>query len=384
LGTAFVLAVTAGCGGNRQGGSTRGSGPNDFAIAHRAAAIISAPAGTGNYCSVSYPNGTWGFAYYQFGEGDPCDDLGSQGEGVTLERKGLYDGEGVNNVVVRCQNGPSEYVKTYSGVGNWPLAAAKSAAQGNSSCVFTVSAKKLPIFKSPFSLNAKYGHGTGYDFAKPPYKVLDVAEFGQSGSGSATYVDWLGRDRSPPSPPPEGWYIDDHDGHDWGMATGEEIRAVADGYVMVARDWQSPEKCGGDVQKEVFILHTIFGPSPGPNTYYEDFVSFYAHFKSYDVKEGDIVSQGQVIGESGMSGCADGEHLHLSVLRLTNTASQRIAKLEVYDGPDMHSNGWQMAIEPYGFDPPTGFDPWGWKAYPFGALSVDLWKPGESPELGDW
>jgi murein DD-endopeptidase MepM/ murein hydrolase activator NlpD len=167
------------------------------------------------------------------------------------------------------------------------------------------------------------------------------------------------------------------------MAEGEPIRAVADGVVMVARDWQSPASCGGDVQKEMFIKHTVTGPSTGPNSYYEQFVSYYAHFKSYIVKSGDSVVQGQIIGFAGTTGCSSGNHLHLSVLRVTNTADKRLETLETYDGPT-HSNGWQMAIDPYGFDPPKGFDPWGWRAYPNGALSINLWKPGQAPNTGSW
>nr|QKW93572.1 hypothetical protein [Archangium sp.] len=132
------------------------------------------------------------------------------------------------------------------------------------------------------------------------------------------------------------------------------------------------------------IRHTVNGPSPGPYAYYEQFASYYAHFKSYTVKAGDYVTQGQIIGYAGTTGCSSGNHLHLSVLRLTNTADKLLETLELYAGPNQHSNGWQMAIEPYGFDPPKGFDPWGWRGYPDGALSINLWKPGQAPGTGSW
>ncbi|HEX5753464.1 MAG TPA: M23 family metallopeptidase [Archangium sp.] len=375
---ALVLAAAApGCGTSDAQPDAQPEEKETPQVAQVASAIT-APAGTGNYCSVTYPSGGWGFAFYKTGGGDPCDYINDTlGSGFTIQRKGLYSGDGVNNVVVRCD---PNYVYIYVGTGDDPLGWAFNAAKGKSNCVFTVAPKNLPIFNSPFSLSTSYTHVTGFDFAKWPYNTLDVTQFGQAGSTTATVVDWKGRDRSPPAYN----FIDGHDGHDWLLNAGEPIRAVADGYVMVARDWQSPASCGGDVQKEMFIRHTVNGPSPGPYSYYEQFVSYYAHFSSYIVKAGDYVTQGQIIGYAGTTGCSSGNHLHLSVLRLTNTADKLLETLATYAGPNQHSNGWQMAIEPYGFAPPSGFDPWGWRGYPDGALSINLWKSGQAPGTGSW
>ena len=43
-------------------------------------------------------------------------------------------------------------------------------------------------------------------------------------------------------------------------------------------------------------------------------MTLYAHLSSIDVHPGDKVAQGQVLGRSGETGLAGGDHLHFSVL----------------------------------------------------------------------
>ena len=42
--------------------------------------------------------------------------------------------------------------------------------------------------------------------------------------------------------------------------------------------------------------------------------SLYAHLSSIDVKPGDMVNKEQTLGRSGMTGLAEGDHLHFTML----------------------------------------------------------------------
>jgi murein DD-endopeptidase MepM/ murein hydrolase activator NlpD len=339
------------------------------------AQIVPAPPGMGNYCSITWPNGGWSFASETNG-GDPCQWILNQSPNGTVQRKGLYANYDWNRVVYRCYPPNYGWVGIYEGWGNEPLTWAYDAAQGKPGCIFNVSPKAMPIFDAPFWIGmfANYTHATGFDFAKPPYDTLNVADFGQIGSSAATIVDNFGRDKSGQG------YIDNHDGHDFLMPRYTPIYAVANGTVLKARSWLSP--CSGSdspYQNEVAIQHKVVGGSG----YTETFVSYYAHLSEYVVKDGDPVIQGQVIGYSGNTGCSTWPHLHFGVIRLSNTANQLLASLHFFN-PPLHSDGTNEAIDPYAFTPPKGFDPWAWKAYPAGALSVDLWKAGQAPSEGNW
>lgn len=341
----------------------------------RVASAITAPAGMGNYCSITWPTGGWAFASDPSG-GDPCGWLlGQSDPGGTIQRKGLYASNNWNRVVYRCYPPNYGWVGLYEGWGNDPLTWAYDAAQGKPGCIFNVSPVSLPIFDSPFPLWANYSLVTGFDFARSPYNTLNVpVEFGQPGSSTANVVDWKGRDRS------NIGYINNHAGHDWLMPKGTPLRAAADGLVVMARSWQSP--CTGSdsiFQNEVAIRHTVYGA----NGYYERFVTYYAHLQTIAVSQGQSVTKGQLIGTTGNTGCSSAPHLHFGALRLTNTADKRLEVLHFFDPPD-HSDGSDKAIDPYGWSPPMGFDPWAWKAYPDGALSLNLWRAGQAPQTGSW
>lgn len=338
------------------------------------AATVSAPSGMGNYCSITWPNGGWSFASDTNG-GDPCQWLLAQSSsGGTIQRKGMYANNNWNRVVYRCYPPNYGWVGIYEGWGNGPLTAAYNAAQGKPGCIFTASPESFPIFDSPFSLFTNYSHITGFDFAKDPYKTLNVADFGQVGSAAANLVDLYGRDMS------NTGYMDGHDGQDFIMNRYTPIYAVANGTVIKARSWYSGYT-GSDspYQNEVAIEHIVVGGSG----YTETFATYYAHLSSFTVKDGDTVVQGQVIGYSGNTGTSSAPHLHFGVTRLSNTASMLHKTLQFFDPPN-HSNGSDVGIEPYGFRAPKGFDPWSWKAYPAGALSTNVWKEGQAPSLGNW
>lgn len=91
-----------------------------------------------------------------------------------------------------------------------------------------------------------------------------------------------------------------HYGNDYGVPTGTEVRSCAAGKVVMA---ESRISTGWSVVVEHL-----------PGLY-----SLYYHMSELSVKEGDMVSQGQLLGKSGATGLATGPHLHWEV-RLNGSA----------------------------------------------------------------
>ena len=91
-----------------------------------------------------------------------------------------------------------------------------------------------------------------------------------------------------------------HYGNDYGVPEGSEVRACADGKVVMA---ESRISTGWSI----VIEHL-------PGLY-----SLYYHLSVMDVKEGDMVKQGDLIGKSGSTGLATGPHLHWE-MRLNGSA----------------------------------------------------------------
>ena len=87
-----------------------------------------------------------------------------------------------------------------------------------------------------------------------------------------------------------------HSGIDIARATGTEVRAPADGVVILAAD--RPFTLEGNL---LMLDHGM-----GLN-------SAFLHLSRIDVKVGDRVTKGQPIGAVGMSGRATGPHLHWSL-----------------------------------------------------------------------
>jgi hypothetical protein len=350
-------------------------------------ASINAPPGLGRYCSMTWPGGGWALAWYNDFVNDPCQFLrNTDGAGGTVQRAGFFSVSGFNRVAVRCDN--NSWVWLGNGWGDFPLGFTFNAAVAgsHSGCVFTASARELPIFGSPFPAGTTGIHATGIDFARPTYNTLDLAhEFGQPGaSTAASVVDNRGQDRSGLG------FIDNHDGHDILVPTGTPLLAVADGIVLAARFRDVTNvNCSpaSNSQGEVFIKHVVSGGNSAE--YNEGFVTFYAHLSSIAVAAGARVQKGQVIGWSGNTGCSTAPHLHFGTFRISNTANNRwfpfVINSDFSPGHDQNSaNLWQVMIDPHGFYPPSGFDPWAWKAFPWGALSVNLWLPGQAPPTGSW
>jgi biotin carboxyl carrier protein len=85
-----------------------------------------------------------------------------------------------------------------------------------------------------------------------------------------------------------------HSGEDIAVPEGTPVRAPADGVVILAAT-------GDPFTLEGHLL--MVGHGMGLD-------SAFLHLSHIDVKVGDVVKQGQVIGESGMTGRATGPHLH--------------------------------------------------------------------------
>jgi murein DD-endopeptidase MepM/ murein hydrolase activator NlpD len=362
------------------------------------AQCISAGSEYGTYCSATWPDGRWSFTSDRAG-GDACGSVVKNG--ATIQRKGLYKINDPNRVVVRCYPPDYGWVGLYEGVGNGPLTAAFNSASTPKvlpGCVFTVSPTSMPILDAPFPLDAKYNggpyvHVNGFNFARPPYNTLNVADFGQPGSAAEAIVDWMGRARTKGS----------HDAHDWLIDRLTPIKAAARGKVVMARTYNCADPafscpCGTKtaacpnvvtgmdttIQQEVAIEHTVLrrGVCSGSG-YYEKFLTYYAHLTSFSVSVGQIVERGDQIGVSGNTGNSSDPHLHFGVVRLTNTASLLETTVN-WLPPTKHNDGGDKVVEPFGWAPPKGFDPWAWKGYPVGALSPTLWRSGQALSTGDW
>jgi murein DD-endopeptidase MepM/ murein hydrolase activator NlpD len=87
----------------------------------------------------------------------------------------------------------------------------------------------------------------------------------------------------------------DHLGFDLASTQRAEIPAVNDGVVLMARYF-------GIYGNTVLIDHGY------------GLASLYGHLSEIGVKEGDAVARGQVIGRSGQTGLAGGDHLHFTML----------------------------------------------------------------------
>lgn len=365
--------------------------------------VTPVPPGYGHYCSLVYPSGGWAFSTLTSPNSDPCGDMLKSSPGGTVERAGLWNTAGENNVMVRCGGD----LRIYRAHGGQATAIAYKQAKGKKNCIFIVAPTRLPIFGHPWGISKgnsgpdddvdKVGEsGFNYDLLQQQW---NVSEFGQpQGPTLATQVDRYGRQEPRTGSPqecaarnqPSGCTINQafEGSYDWGMPLGKPLVAVADGLVVgvAARDISSYNCVHTDkFQQEVFIEHQV-----GSGTYAEIFVTAYHHMSKTLVHKGDKVTRGQIIALNGTSGCSGGPHLDFSVLRLTNLSGAR--NYQFATTPLGYGvNGIQGVINPFAWAAPKQVDPWAWKslgvAQPYGpvpvaepgAFSIYLWLPGQAP-----
>src|SRR5699024_3668139 len=85
-----------------------------------------------------------------------------------------------------------------------------------------------------------------------------------------------------------------HAGNDYGVDVGTPVRSMGDGTVLAAG-----EMAGYGIRVDI--------------EYADGTVSRYGHLSSTSVDEGDEVTRGEVVAESGNTGHSTGPHLHLEI-----------------------------------------------------------------------
>ncbi|MFP7721749.1 M23 family metallopeptidase [Lysobacter sp. A3-1-A15] len=342
------------------------------------------PQGYGRYCSVSYPTGGWAFATLSQGDSDPCGALLASSPGGTIERAGLWDTRGMNNVLWNCRQGLGIYAA--QGSAATAFAYDDATSKKKTHCVFVVAPQRLPVFGLPWGKTDSGQSDPNADVGMPSVfnfniyrEDWDVTEFGQvQEPGWNRGVDRLGRGRSVRE-----------SAYDWSMPAGKPIVSVARGRVLAARDRDVTAFGCPSPQKEIYVQHRV-----GEGEYAEEFVTYYAHVSSFSVETGDIVQRGQELGKNGTTGCSSGDHLHFGVWRLTNLSGHRFHDFRLQD-TGYGVNGLRGTIDPFGWAAPSHIDPWAWRylngntywddfestiavANP-GAFSINLWREGETP-----
>ena len=147
--------------------------------------------------------------------------------------------------------------------------------------------------------------------------------------------------------------VDGHSGYDWLLPLGTPLLSTVDGTVTFAGT-DPPFSCpplGRTVSDQLVV-----------SIRYESGVRYdsqYLHLSRLDVTSGQRVTQGQVIGLSGSTGCNTQPHLHFQVRAVGGQNSGAL-------------------IDPYGWMS-SDRDPW--ELHPQGKASVWLWRSGEAPRL---
>lgn len=172
------------------------------------------------------------------------------------------------------------------------------------------------------------------------YPLLGYTRHLETGETTNTTLNYLGIKETQPT-----MYYSSHDGIDYALTFGTQIKAPADG---VARYYYCTD-CG----------HTI------KINHQNGYVSIYMHLQDKDLitksTVGVAVKAGNVIGRVGMTGRTTGPHLHFAIQKDTN------------DWPN-------NKLDPFGWQADELKDPWEnyfWQdslGQHFGSKSLYLWK----------
>jgi len=158
--------------------------------------------------------------------------------------------------------------------------------------------------------------------------------------------------------PPTQRATRDHKGIDLAVPSGTPVRSLGNGIVIFANENNNPDStCGGNLQI----------------SYGEGLSSQFCHLKKIDVRVGQRVSKGQVVGESGggegddFRGTSTGPHLHFAIKRN-----------QVYQDPEDYFNAQTGEFLGYESIWDTGREE-------ISGLPENIWEFGENDklELGD-
>jgi murein DD-endopeptidase MepM/ murein hydrolase activator NlpD len=105
-----------------------------------------------------------------------------------------------------------------------------------------------------------------------------------------------------------GWSLGYHTGEDHACPVGTPLVAVTWGHVIGVGWGGAPHALGSDYGN-VVIIEKQTG----------DYEYFYAHMSRFNVRLGDAVKPGQVIGWSGNTGHTTGPHCHFEARPLNGT-----------------------------------------------------------------
>jgi hypothetical protein len=373
------------------------------------------PANYGTYCSVADQpdDGGWAFEWSPPGGADPCKTLAPiVGPHTVVQRAGLYNENGWNNAMVRCDGGVLYYGMSYGE--DAPRNIFNSAVQAHgSNCVIMISPVSVNTWGPPFDTSATVT-GTSvfdYDITQQPWNIQDFGMVG--GDGNACAVDRTGYEDSTCQRDAKGnllpgpWWQPNPPGHaafepayDWSMARDTPILAVDDGVIRWSGGRYVGPNCPTSVQEELFLETQV-----GSGEYAEHVVAAYHHMDpnpSGPVAQslmqtwggqpmaptGTYVKKGEIIGFIGTSGCSGGYHLDFMAFRLTNlTGARSYVFQNVPNGP-AGVNGWQGIFDPFGWDAPADVDPLSYKfigVAPYYNQPASVTDPGTfSMVMWDW
>jgi murein DD-endopeptidase MepM/ murein hydrolase activator NlpD len=191
-----------------------------------------------------------------------------------------------------------------------------------------------PLFDKPFTGNYAVTNIFDHD---EPLSTTDRNDFQLSTCGQKIRTPMRG-----------------HNGYDFPMPLGTPILAVSEGAIALA-GLEPPIDCPA-LGKRVSGLSVVIRVRATPAITID---AIYGHLDSVNVKFGDSVRVGDVVGFSGNTGCSTGPHLHFAAARVFGRRGE-------------------VMIDPYGWNG-TGSDPWA--VDPRGTTSVWLWKQDQAPML---